>query len=236
MTLQPAPNMPVCFTATPAWRSAFPGSRAAVLAVHGVANPITSDALDVAKRALESRLRDRWVGKTRADIRADPVLAVYDAFDRRFNQNYHVQMQIESIALKGKSIPSRAALVEAMFMAEMETGMLTAVHDLDALVGGVTVDLATGDEAYVRYDGVTERCKPGDQYMRDGAGVLTSITQGPTTLGRVTAVTTNALFCVYAPAGIERAMLEHHLDTLAGNVRLIVSSARISNAIILEAE
>jgi hypothetical protein len=34
------------------------------------------------------------------------------------------------VALKGKAIPRQAALVEAMFMAELENLILTAGHDL----------------------------------------------------------------------------------------------------------
>jgi hypothetical protein len=44
-----------------------------------------------------------------------------------------VKAQWESVAVKGKPIPSRAALVEAMFMAARL--VLTAGHDLDALAG-----------------------------------------------------------------------------------------------------
>jgi DNA/RNA-binding domain of Phe-tRNA-synthetase-like protein len=213
------------FVSTPVWRAAFPGAFAAALTVRAVANPATSEALDEAKRALEAELTARWDGKTRADIRADPVLAVYNDYYKRFGQNYHVQMQIESVALKGKPIPNRAALVEAMFMAELVTGLLTAVHDLDQLQGAVTVDLTTGDERYVRYDGVEEQCKPGDMAMRDEIGILTSIIQGPTTHARVTPETTAVLFCVYAPPGIAEATVHRHLDVIDRYVRLVSPTA-----------
>jgi DNA/RNA-binding domain of Phe-tRNA-synthetase-like protein len=193
--------------------------------MRGVANPPVSTALDDAKRALEAELAAQWAGKSRAELRADPVLGVYDAYYRRFGQNYHVQMQIESVALKGKPIPSRAALVEAMFMAELATGILTAVHDLDRIEGDVVVDVATGDEAYVRYDGAEERCKPGDMYMRDDGGVLTSVAQGPTNHGLVTPDTAAAVFCLYAPVGIPVATVEVHLDLIERNVRLISPNA-----------
>jgi hypothetical protein len=44
------------------------------------------------------------------------------------------QSELESVARKGKSIPSRAALVEAMFIAELENLILTAGNDLDVVV------------------------------------------------------------------------------------------------------
>lgn len=215
------------FIATGDWRTSFPGAFVAALAMHGVANPPSNDALDAAKRSLEANLAARWAGKTRADIRADPILATYDAYYKRFGQNYHVQMQIESVAHKGKPIPSRAALVEAMFMAELETGLLTAVHDLDALDGSVIADVATGEETYTRYDGVEERCKPGDMYIRDGIGVLTSVIQGPTTRARATPDTTNALFCLYALPGISESLVDAHLDLIERHVLLIAPAARV---------
>jgi DNA/RNA-binding domain of Phe-tRNA-synthetase-like protein len=223
------------FRATPAWRAAFPGAAAAALAVRGVANPAACPSLDEAKRALEAELAARWAGKTRADIREEPVLAAHNAYYKRFGQNYHVQMQIESVALKGKPIPSRAALVEAMFMAELTTGLLTAVHDLDDLRGPVTVDLTTGEERYTRYDGVEETCKPGDMAMSDEIGVLTSVIQGPTTHARATADTTNALFCVYLLPGIPRSTLETHLDTIERYVRLISPTVQFAPRQILTA-
>jgi DNA/RNA-binding domain of Phe-tRNA-synthetase-like protein len=223
------------FRATSAWRTAFPSAAAAALAVRGVGNPPTCDALDEAKRALEAELQVRWSGKTRADIREDPVLAIHNAYYKRFNQNYHVQMQIESVALKGKPIPSRAALVEAMFMAELATGLLTAVHDLDDLRGPVTVDLTTGDERYVRYDGVEESCKPGDMAMSDEIGVLTSVIQGPTTHARATPETTNAVFCVYLLPGIPLSTLDTHLDLIERYVRLISPTAQFAPRQILTA-
>lgn len=163
------------------------------------------------------------------------MLAIHNAYYKRFNQNYHVQMQIESVALKGKPIPSRAALVEAMFMAELATGLLTAVHDLDELREPVTVDLTTGDERYVRYDGVEETCKPGDMAMSDEIGVLTSVTQGPTTHARATQATRNALFCVYVLPGIPLSTLDCHLDTIERYVRLISPTAQFNSRQILTA-
>jgi DNA/RNA-binding domain of Phe-tRNA-synthetase-like protein len=225
----------VLFVASDGWRTAFHGAIAAALTLRGVVNPETTDALDAAKRALEDELRRRWNGKSRADLRADPILAVYDRYDKAFGQTYHVQMQIESIALKNKAIPSRAALVEAMFMAELASGLLTAVHDLDAIRGPVEVIRTDGSEEYTRYDGVVERCKPGDMAMRDRIDILTSVIQGPTTHARATAETRSALFCVYAPGGIEETTVRAHLDTLERFVALAAPESRAEERILVKA-
>jgi hypothetical protein len=54
----------------------------------------------------------------------------YVDYYRRHGKTYHVKAQRESIALKGKPIPARAALVEAMFMAELKS-LPPGTHRLD---------------------------------------------------------------------------------------------------------
>ena len=45
---------------------------------------------------------------------------------KHLKKTYHVQHQLESVVLKGKSLPNVAALVAAMFMAERDDLLLTA--------------------------------------------------------------------------------------------------------------
>src|SRR5262245_18294988 len=114
--------------------------------MRGVANPESHPPLEPARERLVIELRSRHAGLGRADIRATGHFPANDAYYRRFGQTYHVLLQVDSVVNKGKPIPSRAALVEAAFMAELSTGILTASHDLAALTLPVTVDVATGDE------------------------------------------------------------------------------------------
>jgi DNA/RNA-binding domain of Phe-tRNA-synthetase-like protein len=213
------------FVATPAWYAAYPGAVAGVLAVRGVANPETHPALDAARERLETELRTRYAGLSRADIRATGHFPANDAYYRRFGQTYHVLLQVDSVVNKGKPIPRRAALVEAAFMAELSTGILTASHDLDALSLPVTVDVATGEECYLLYNGTEQPCKPNDMDMRDRTGILTSIIAGPAQYARITANTTAALFCIYAPPGIGEDAARAHLSLIESNVRLIAPAA-----------
>jgi len=111
----------------------FPRAHAGVLVIRDVSNPPFSGDLARDKEALEEQLRLRFAGRARSDLEALPILQAYEAYYKRFKKTYHVQLQLESIAFKGKSIPNVAALVEAMFMAEVKNLLLTAGHDLDAL-------------------------------------------------------------------------------------------------------
>ena len=62
-----------------------------------------------------------------------------------------MQHQLES-AFKCKPVPSAAALVEAMFMAELESQLLTAGHDLDSLRSPLILDVSSGNDRYVTRD------------------------------------------------------------------------------------
>ena len=54
-----------------------------------------------------------------------PVLSAYRLYYRRFRNTYHVLLQVESIAKKGKRLPDISPLVDANFIAEVETLVLS---------------------------------------------------------------------------------------------------------------
>ena len=108
-------------TVSDAWKTAFPGAAVGILAMCNVANPEHDAELERHKEELESQLRTRFADSNRASLLALSPLQAYDAYFGRFKKTYHVQLQLESVALKGKPIPRVAALVEAMFMAEVNS-------------------------------------------------------------------------------------------------------------------
>jgi DNA/RNA-binding domain of Phe-tRNA-synthetase-like protein len=223
------------FTAGENWTEAPPGMCTGALAVRGVENPEACAALDERKASLEDGLRQRYAGMDRSGLAALPVLRAYEAYYRGFRKTYHVQLQLESLLFKGKSIPSVSALVEAMFMAELENLLLTAGHDLDQLALPVRVGNARGDETYVMMRGETQTLKPGDVYMSDRVGVISSIIYGPDGRTRITPATQAALFTVYAPPGIGAAAVAHHLERIAEYIRLVSPGAKVDAPIIFEA-
>jgi DNA/RNA-binding domain of Phe-tRNA-synthetase-like protein len=223
------------FTAGENWKEALPGMCAGALAVRGVENPEASSALEERKASLEAGLRQQYAGMDRTGLTALPVLRAYEAYYRRFKKTYHVQLQLESLLFKGRSIPSVSALVEAMFMAELENLLLTAGHDLEQLALPVRVSIARGDETYVVMRGETQILKAGDVVMSDRAGVISSIIYGPDLRTRITPATQAALFTVYAPPGISAAAVAHHLERIAEYIRLVSPGAQVFPPIILEA-
>src|SRR5512145_1383025 len=167
------------FEVTSAWKSTYPEAHAGVLVMRLVSNPAQHAGLESQKVALEEQLRAQFAGQDRAAIASHPVLHAYAEYYRQFKKTYHIQLQLESIVLKGKSIPSVAALVEAMFMAEMDDLLLTAGHDLDALRLPATLSVAAGDEKYTTMRGIEQTLKAGDMFIADSEGIISSIIYGP---------------------------------------------------------
>jgi DNA/RNA-binding domain of Phe-tRNA-synthetase-like protein len=218
------------FVVSERWRAAFPGAHVGVLALDGVANPERHPAIEARKQALTERLRARFAGQDRRAIEALPALRAYSAYLKPFKKTYHVQLQLESVALKGKPIPSVAALVECMFMAELEDLLLTAGHDVDTLRLPLALDAATGAESYTLMRGEPQQTKAGDMCIADREGVISSIVYGPDKRTRITPATRNAIFTIYAPAGVGAEAVRAHMEAIKAHVAAVSPDARVAYA------
>jgi DNA/RNA-binding domain of Phe-tRNA-synthetase-like protein len=210
----------------PSWKSSFPGAHAGVLVMRNVSNPARHAELEKRKMELEEGLRLQFAGQDRAAIASHPVLKVYAEYYKRFKKTYHVQLQLESIVLKGKSIPTVASLVECMFMAEMKNMLLTAGHDLDALHLPLTLDVSKGTESYTLLRGDEQILKAGDMTISDQAGVISSIIYGPDQRTQINANTRNVVFTVYAPVGIDEQAIIRHLHDIRGYALVVTPQAQ----------
>jgi DNA/RNA-binding domain of Phe-tRNA-synthetase-like protein len=211
--------------ATDAWKSAFPGAVAGVLVMAGVDNPEQSPALEVHTRELEEALRVRAAQLGADGVGSEPGVRAYVDYYRAHGKTYHVKAQWESVAVKGKPVPRRAALVEAMFMAELSNLILTAGHDLAAVALPVRVDVTREDDGYVLMNGRERALTAGDMMMVDGSGIISSVLQGPDRRTRITPETEEVLFAVYAPAGVGENAVRDHLEDIRANVLLVAPEA-----------
>jgi DNA/RNA-binding domain of Phe-tRNA-synthetase-like protein len=223
------------FQVSEKWKSIFPDAHAGVLIMHGVINPARHAGLEERKKGLEDALRARFSGQDRSALAKHPVLQAYSNYYHRFKKTYHVQLQLESLLFKGKSIPNVAALVEAMFMAEMNTMLLTAGHDLDAVRPPVTLDVANGTESYLLLRGDPQTPKEGDMMIVDSEGIISNIIYGPDQRTQINPQTVNVLFTVYAPAGIPVSDINNHLLEIQGNVLLFAPEAQIEMLTVFDA-
>jgi DNA/RNA-binding domain of Phe-tRNA-synthetase-like protein len=156
-----------------------------------------------------------------------PVLQAYHAYYKRFEKTYHLLLQLESIVFKDKSIPHVAALVEAMFMAELEDLLLTAGHDLEVIQQPLRLDVAQGEEQYTLLRGDTQILKPGDMFIADAAGVTSSILYGPDRRTQINPETRQVLFTTYGPPGIGSQAVLDHLRNIEGKVRLFAPGTQV---------
>ena len=205
----------------------YPDAHAGVLIMREAANPAQHAVLEKHKEALEQELRSRFSGQDRAALVKHPVLEAYASYYRQFKKTYHVQLQLESLLFKGKSIPTVAALVEAMFMAEMKDLLLTAGHDLDAVRLPVTLDTAKGTESYTLLRGEPQTPKAGDMLIVDREGIISNIVYGPDQRTQITPQTRNVIFTVYAPPGIDAGLVKQHLLEIQQNVQLVAEDAKV---------
>ena len=172
-------------------------------------------------------MRARLGAFDRAALDDYGLLPAYAAYYKPFKKTYHVRGQLESVLFKGRSLPRVAALVEAMFMAELKNLVLTAGHDQDRLQGAVTVRVATGSETYTVMRGQDQTLKAGDMYMADEAGVISSILYGPDQRTQITADTTRVLFASYAPAGVPAPSVRVHLEDIRDYVLAVSPGAEV---------
>jgi DNA/RNA-binding domain of Phe-tRNA-synthetase-like protein len=219
--------METFFETSSSWRLVYPAAAVGVLVVRGALNPEGHPALEQRRSELESRLRARFAGQDRAAINALPVMQAYEAYYKKFKKTYHVALQLESVVFKGKALPSVAALVESMFMAELENMLLTAGHDLDTLDLPARVNVSNGDEEYTLMRGEQATLKVADMFIADRKGIISSIIYGPDQRTRITPTTTAAMYTVYAPPGIPSSLVQAHLECLRDNVLLGSPSAQV---------
>ncbi|MFC1834069.1 phenylalanine--tRNA ligase beta subunit-related protein [Thermodesulfobacteriota bacterium] len=213
------------FTVSNDWKKAYPGAFVGALAMSGVTNPETHAGLERLKEELVQDLRALF--KNPEELKSSPTIKAYKDYYKRFKKTYHVLQQLQSVIFKGKSIPKVAALVEAMFMAELRDMLLTAGHDLDLVKLPVRLDTAKGVETFTRIDGQDQLLKAGDMIIADQEAVISSVIYGPDKRTRIGESTTRALFTAYGVPGIGALAVRQHLDGIKRNVLLISPDATV---------
>ena len=213
-------------TGTEEWKSAHSGAVIGLLEVsHVTNNHASSSTLDDRKREVESRLRAKYKDFSRQDFLSIPAMAAYQKYYKRFSKTYHVLLQLESIVLKGKSLPNVSPLVDANFTAEVETLALTAGHDVSKLSGSIVMDVARAGDQFTQMGGAVKSALVGDMVMRDELGMCCSIIHGQDERSPITPETTHALYVVYAPSEVPVEAVQAQLQKIEEHIRLFSPEA-----------
>jgi DNA/RNA-binding domain of Phe-tRNA-synthetase-like protein len=215
------------FSVSEACKATYPGAAAGILVMKNVANPARHSEFDGHKEAFQKQLRSRFAGYDRAGLKALPTIQAYNTYYKRYKKSYHVQLQLESVAFKGRSIPRIAALVEAMFMAELNSLLLTAGHDLETVQQPIRLKVAEGTESYTLLNGKEQLLKTGDMFMADAEGVISSVIYGPDRRTRITPETRQVFFGVYAVPGVANQTIQDHLEDIRDNIMIFAQEAEV---------
>lgn len=215
------------FSVSDIWKTTYPGAVAGVLVIHDAINPDHHPALEAKKTLLEQELRSQYGELDRPALLNLTPFPAYSDFYKRFKKTYHVFLQFESVVKKGKSIPSVAALVEAMFMAELKDRLLTAGHDLGKVQGEPRLEIARGDEVFTTLQGQEKILKAGDMYIHDEVGVISSVIYGPDQRTQISKETQEAMFTVYGPPGVSEQAVQNHLEEIRENILLFADHSQI---------
>lgn len=197
-----------------AWETLHQGAHIGMLEIANARTLEGHGALEEKKRTLENRLRAEYEGKTRKDLMANPIIAAYEKYYKKFEKTYHVQMQLESIALKGKAFPTVSPLVDVNFLAELETLVLTAGHDVDRLQGPLMIDVSSAEDTITQMNGTQRPLRAGDMIMRDNGGVSCSIIYGQDNRSPIGRETSHVLYIAYAPSGVPAQVVAEQLDRI----------------------
>jgi DNA/RNA-binding domain of Phe-tRNA-synthetase-like protein len=222
-------------SATDEWRAAHPGAAIGLLEISGIEKAHTSPRLDDRKLETEARLRARFKGLTRQELASLPVMSAYVRYYKRFGKTYHVQLQVESIVSKGKRLPNVTPLVDANFVAEVETLVLTAGHDAAKLQGAVSIDVSRDGDQMTQMNGALKPLVAGDMIMRDANGVCCSIIYGQDDRSPISSATSHVLYVAYAPAGVPAEAVDGQLQQIEENVRLFSPNVAVEQHRLLSA-
>ena len=224
---------PLSITTTPEWGRLHAGALIGILEISGVDNAHPSPTLEAQKRLVEQRLHQFYANFTRKEFLELPVMAAYQRYYKQFEKTYHVLLQLESIVLKGKNLPNVSPLVDACFLAEVETLILTASHDAGCLKPPLMIDVTRNGDQFTRMGGDPKILPPGDMAMRDQTGVVCTILYGQDNSSPVTKSTDHVVYVSYVPAGIESTHVKHHLAMIEDYIKMFAPDSTVEKCVVL---
>jgi DNA/RNA-binding domain of Phe-tRNA-synthetase-like protein len=195
----------------------YPGMQMGILAVRNLDPSAPADPV-MAAEAMEEIAR-RYGDLDRANLKATHPIRAYVEYYRKFGYSYHVLAQLESVLKGKKQLHVESGLLQSMFITEIESMLLTAGHDLAALKTPLRLAVAEGDEPYVSISGNEVTAVRDDLMVVSGGSIVSSILRGPDSASRITGRTTEALFTLYAPPGVETGYLYQTLESLERRIR-----------------
>ena len=104
--------------------------------------------------------------------------------------------------LHGKGLPTVSPLVDSNFLAEMETFVLTAGHDVEELYEPILIDVSREGEPITQMSGKSKAIYSEDMIMRDAKGISYSIIYVQDNRSPISSATTQVLYVSCAPPDV----------------------------------
>jgi DNA/RNA-binding domain of Phe-tRNA-synthetase-like protein len=199
---------------SPAVKEIYPDAMFGIMTANMSNATASRSQMDTLKKVEIDRIKTKYKEYDRKVIINSEPICHYVTHYKKFKKTYPVLLQLESILLKDKGIPSVGISVEAMFLAEVKNLLLTGGHDLDQIGGYLSLDIAVGGENYLSISGKQQQLTKGDLYLSDDRGILSSVLNGPDYRTRITDTTQNVLYFVYGVNGITGEQIRKHLENI----------------------
>lgn len=216
------------------WHATFPNAHIGYLIVNGVDNQKRPSSLEQHKVDVVTAVRQKFAGQERADLIQNPILKAYRTYYKKFNKTYHVQLQLESILHKGRSLPNVNPLVDSAFAAEIETLILTASHDIDKLNGPILFDATQKGEPFIQMGNREQTLKANDMVMRDNSTPACTIIYGQDNISPISPSTQNAMYVAYCPVDVPKSTIEAHFEAIQQNILKFQPDAQFDAPLIIQ--
>ncbi len=215
-------------------RRLYPGIQFGSLVVKGLGKSTNKEAFTELKKEEISELIINYKDYERNKfINTEPMMQ-YRNYYKKYNKTYHLLLQLESVVLKGRSVPDAGAFVEAMFLAELKDLILTAGHDMDALSTPLNLKIAKGGESFTGISGQVQALSENDLYLEDQLGILSSIINGPDDRTRISSKTKRVMYFAYGVQNITRQQIMQHLNRIKDYLAIYAPDASFEDIMIWE--
>jgi len=186
----------ILLTITDKYRQRFPPLRFGIGTIQDCAYFEKTEAFKLYKRELLRKLRRR---ANLAQI--EERINRYDEFFKEWEYSCPLPSHLKRTVEMG--FPIVNLYIDTHIMAEMDHGILMAIQDLDRFQGEWRLDLAKEGETFQGVADRVIRCKEEEIVLRDEAGIVCSLFQGPDYRTKVDAGSKNIVVYVFTAPGIQ---------------------------------
>jgi DNA/RNA-binding domain of Phe-tRNA-synthetase-like protein len=194
----------------------YPGTKMGILVMKDVSYSRPYPEHEIA--SVLNELDEKYAHLERQELKGLYPVNAYIAYYKKFGYKYHLLAQLESVLKRKKALTSDSGLLLAMFLSEIDSMLLTAGHDLSKLLLPLQLKTADGTEIYRSISGKEVTAVSGDLILSDSNSAISSILRGPDQSSCITELTSEVLFSIYAPPGIDEDYIEINLRKLESKV------------------